>query len=656
MVGATAAAGLALRLAILARSLDVLDRLFVSDDTYYTLSIARSIARGDGPAADGVTLTSGFQPLLGFLMAPVFRLGASLDEALRIDMFLLVVADSLTIVVLAWIAYRLAGPAAAAAAAAIWALSPLAITMSLGGLETALAVLLEASFLAAWIRARDAPGAANRWLALGVVAGLALLARVDAAILVAVVLAFVAVSHGLRRATTVAVVAGLVGAPWWLWCTFQFGSPIPTSGMAIHRQPFVAPWAGRIVSVAAGAVVSGPFSDGAAVKEFFFHYRGWGLALFVAVAATFACAGLFGFARSAARRDHAHPPDRSFDGGPVLGAMTLAGALLMLFYAWFGFSSYLSRYLAPVAATVTVLLAIGLGLAVRRGRVPRIAAAVLASALFAVAAVHDVDYLRRDASRSVTTAAASTGGLNSGYREAVRAALKLVPRGATAGAWQSGTLAYYADRRFRVVNLDGVVNPDAPDMHDDAAMARYIRDQRIEWLVDWSLLQRPFLDRGRFTLEPPPSWELAGTGTQSNGLRISVVQLHWDAAVKRYLADEGRALLDFALITRPLVSGGPPTTATCRRVGNELLARFPMRASIDTLVAGTPDDELEAALRRDVDGKYLLLLACSRDEPIGTATRDALPRMRDEAARIAALLSRFGVQVGQPGGEAAASP
>ena len=112
--------GFVLRVAVLVRPIGVIDRLFVPDDTYYTLSIARSIAHGHGPTVDGHTLTSGFQALLGFLLVPVYWLTDNLDLALRIDLALLVVVDTLTIVLLAWVAYRFAGRVAAVTAAALW--------------------------------------------------------------------------------------------------------------------------------------------------------------------------------------------------------------------------------------------------------------------------------------------------------------------------------------------------------------------------------------------------------------------------------------------------------------------------------------------------------------------------------------------------------
>src|SRR5436190_16369972 len=146
-----------LRLALFAQPIARLDRAFIPDDTYYSLSIARSIAHGHGPTADGTTLTSGFQPLLGFVMVPVFWFTDNLDLALRIDLFFLIVIDTLIVALLAWVAFRLAGRVAAVLAAMIWAVSPVAMTMALGGLETSLAMLCELGLVAAFIWANDRP-------------------------------------------------------------------------------------------------------------------------------------------------------------------------------------------------------------------------------------------------------------------------------------------------------------------------------------------------------------------------------------------------------------------------------------------------------------------------------------------------------------------
>jgi hypothetical protein len=156
-VGFEAAVALAVRVWVLLGRFDRLDGALIPDDTYYTLDIARSLARGQGPTADGHTLTSGFQPLLGFLLVPVFRATDRLQAAVRVDLALLVVCDVALVVVLAWLAHRLAGPVAAVVAGGIWALSPTAVVMALGGLETSLAMVCEFGLVAVWLWANDAP-------------------------------------------------------------------------------------------------------------------------------------------------------------------------------------------------------------------------------------------------------------------------------------------------------------------------------------------------------------------------------------------------------------------------------------------------------------------------------------------------------------------
>lgn len=86
--------GAAIRLALGLRDLGVLDALFIPDDTYYTLAIARSLAAGIGPTADGIVLTNGFQPLLAFLLVPVFWLLQDPDAALRAAIIIGAAADA----------------------------------------------------------------------------------------------------------------------------------------------------------------------------------------------------------------------------------------------------------------------------------------------------------------------------------------------------------------------------------------------------------------------------------------------------------------------------------------------------------------------------------------------------------------------------------
>ena len=496
--------GFALRLAVLFRPIGVIDKLFIPDDTYYTLTIARSLAHGHGPTVDGHTLTSGFQALLGFLLVPVFWVTDNPDTALRLDLALLVVVDTLTIVVVAWVAYRFAGRVAAVAAAALWAISPIAVSMALGGLETSLAILFEIGLVAVWMwandldaderatgdRATDDRHGTRRWIVVGVVAGLAVLARIDTLLLVAL-LGGVQLWRGPRRPLVPGAIAGaVVLAPWWIWCTVTFGTPIPTSGSAAHDVAPLRPFAGEGLAQVAGAVVGGPFDVWRSLREWLNDHPVAGIVVFWALVL-----GLLLVAVWWARRRVL----------PQLAVATLPvfAAGLLVFYAWFGVGWYFTRYLAPVALVAALMIAVGVARVWRaRGkwRLPAFAATAIVLAIGGGAA------LRAD-TRHLTATEAAELSFDSvtGYRDAARLAVSVPPPGSVLGAWQSGAFGYYANDRITVVNLDGVVNPAAADAARADRTAFYIRDRGIGWLADFDLHLVWFAFRGSQQLDPKPT-------------------------------------------------------------------------------------------------------------------------------------------------------
>jgi hypothetical protein len=481
--------GFVLRVAVLLRPIGVIDRLFIPDDTYYTLSIARSIAHGHGPTVDGHTLTSGFQALLGFLLVPVYWLTDNLDLALRIDLALLVVVDTLTIVLLAWVAYRFAGRVAAVTAAALWALSPVAVSMALGGLETSLAIFCAVALVAAWIWANDT-GSTRRAVVTGVVAGLAVLARVDIALLI-LLLGGLQLWRGPRRLLVPGAIAGaVVVAPWWIWCTVQFGTPIPTSGEAAHRLALVQPYSRESLAQVAGAVAGGPFGVWQWLRERLDVHPWVGVAMFWVFVIALVALGVV-WAR------------RRVMPQLAVAALPLFAAGLLLFYAWFAVGWYFTRYLAPVACVVSLIIAVAVEhVWATRGtwRVPLFvgATAVMAVGLFAVVRATNHNLTETNASQSTAYETAT------GYRDMANTVLALTPPGSVFGSWQSGAFGYYADDRVKVVNLDGVVNPAAADAQEQDRTVAYMRDQHVDWIADFTLHIIWFALKSHQQLEHPP--------------------------------------------------------------------------------------------------------------------------------------------------------
>jgi hypothetical protein len=71
------------------------------------------------------------------------------------------------------------------------------------------------------------------------------------------------------------------------------------------------------------------------------------------------------------------------------------------------------------------------------------------------------------------------------YIEAARVLDASLPPGSRGGAFQSGTVGYFA--RHTVINLDGVVNRDAARALREKRMSDYIREEGIEAIIDWPL-------------------------------------------------------------------------------------------------------------------------------------------------------------------------
>ena len=214
-----------------------------SEDGYYSLAVARSMAAGHGMTIDGVTRTNGIQPLLTIIQAGLFWLARGNDLlALRLVLILYWLLYLGTGALLGWIAaMALPDPEGRATRALTTTLIYLGASYlflhHFNGLETGLLLFLLA---AAW-RYRQA-GAAESWpgLALfGALLGLAVLARIDASFLV-VCLALAELwrwrrrspVRGLARGALLGAMALLVSAPWWAYNILVFGSPMPISGTA----------------------------------------------------------------------------------------------------------------------------------------------------------------------------------------------------------------------------------------------------------------------------------------------------------------------------------------------------------------------------------------------------------------------------------------
>ncbi|MBX3231530.1 MAG: hypothetical protein KIT84_24120 [Labilithrix sp.] len=447
-----ALAGALVRLALAFRDETYLDRLFVPDDTYYTLAIARSIARGLGPSADGAHLTNGFQPLLAFLLVPI----ASLRGALAIG----AIADGVTAWCLGLLARRSAGSdVAAVAATTIWALSPSAVAVSSNGLETSLTIACVTGALVLW--QKDT----SRWLT-GAALGLCLLARVDTVFVVVAVGVLTLRRDGLRATWPLAAGAAAVVAPWWIYSLSRFGTFVPESGAAVREQAMMYRAAGMVirdqVAWAAGAIVGPPFVDWTPLREFLGKTAS-GIGLVIGVLCAGAAVWLF----------------RRTRDDVVRAALAYALALFAFYSLYLPATWFFRRYLAPIHAVTALVVA----LHVRR----RAWAGWCLLALVAIG--------RLALATPVMTIDQGHHGAK-GYREPARQVLALAPPGAVVGSFQSGALAWFADGTGRaVVNLDGVVDREAARAVREHHLAAFARSRGVTHFADWEVNVKRFRER-----------------------------------------------------------------------------------------------------------------------------------------------------------------
>jgi len=222
-------------------------RYATSDDAFYYFQIARNWVAGNGASLDGSTATNGFHPLWLALLAGLQALTSDAELALRLGLSLGALLGAASVALLYRVVERLThSPQAALFAAAFHAVHPTAITESVNGLETALAVFTTAWVTDRYLSLTDAASPQDRRAAIlfGLAGGALMLARTDAVFLWAAVLAgLVMASRGLKSAFIAGLVSSACLLPWLAWNLFEFGSVVQVSAVALPellRSDFIA--------------------------------------------------------------------------------------------------------------------------------------------------------------------------------------------------------------------------------------------------------------------------------------------------------------------------------------------------------------------------------------------------------------------------------
>jgi hypothetical protein len=489
---------------------------FLYDDGFYAFKIAQNIADGKGASFDGIHPTTGFQPLYVLMLVPVFMLsGDHLVAPIYIALSLLAVFTCLTAYFIYRISSRYVGWRASLIAALIWAFSPIVTKQSANGLETALAsfmIAVSVWFYLERIRSVEHPGA-GRFMMQGILLGLTVLARIDAVLLILVMLLDYLVllrrarvpAKSLARLLLVPIGVCILYGPWLLFNIAVCGSAFQDSGIATRflslayagyfgygagnmgsRGPdFSFIWAHLTHAIStmkvipplhlifrsidrAGMMLGSPGN---------FHFAGNVLGFLVL--------GIVGFTAFRWRRD-----ERRRRRGEMHFLILFAAVLLASYTMYvFGMFFFL-RYFYPVYLIACIYLAFFLhdihdwytrrSVAIKRG-------VIMASAVYA-ALFGFFSYSQAFRSRPIYPFYDVSRWVN----ENTGAAEKI-------GIFQCGTIGYLSNRQ--IINLDGKVNRGALEAMKCGGLDEYLRKEGIEVVIDHSDILKIFFgdSRGRMT-------------------------------------------------------------------------------------------------------------------------------------------------------------
>jgi hypothetical protein len=418
---------------------------FLVDDAYYYLIPAHSFAHGQGWSFDGITRTSGFQVLYGYLAASVARV-TGLTPALPIAMALMSAAALLTGVYLLLVRVgRLYGATVAAGAVLVLFATPYALWQITHGLEWPWLVLTTAWLVTALVENPQRP-----WL-VALTGFVAVLTRVDLAIFVAVFTLALAgrdvrlVAWAAAAATAAVAVTGLNS---WLIT----GQLIPNS-MAIKQfwasttdfLPAVS-WP-RLMRVTGPGFVITELRALLGLRSFLM--MGASAALAVAL-----CASEW---RRGARR----------------GALAVASAIAIAAYTLaYGRGAnimgdhYSGTIVLPVFVLICALLATAGAYRAHLVTAVCVAAVVLSS--------------------GTPLSSSSRAPYQLGIAQGAPDLIAHAGPGSRVAAWNAGLAGWQSGKR--VTNLDGLANADAVPSIRAGNLACYLRDSRITHIMDYGFM------------------------------------------------------------------------------------------------------------------------------------------------------------------------
>ncbi len=461
----SALASLILFLPIFLQDIVYLDRIFLPDDTYYTLTIARNIANGCGASIDCINKTSGFQPLITLFSIPAFLLTDNLYTPIKVAIGFSAIFGILTNVVMTLVYYKHTKNTVLSIIFGVFLIAfHNNILNYFNGLETSLAMFMGSLLIFMLQKYYGRSLSRVHILALGGLIAFAMLARIDMSIMVFFIGLYLLVNHGLRSTFFIAVTALIIISPMWGYNLIYTGSILPESGQAVknivafHQTVHLTPLKSMQMAWKT-------------LDVFSLHYA---TSSFISLAILFlsCCHGVYAAIKN-----------KNFTLELVLIVTMISMIGFYVFYLpafWF-----FDRYLAfSLLLGVFLVFCLFEKIMVANRKMPTIKPFLF----FMVSLFVFSNAIKMPLffSKPETTLYYGEKGAR-GYMEIADFIVDNISENSTIASMQSGALGYFAAKHnHRVHNLDGVVNNAVLPLILNKEVNVYLKENQVAYFADWS--------------------------------------------------------------------------------------------------------------------------------------------------------------------------
>ncbi len=235
------------KLYIALQPIEYIDSIFIPDDSYLSLTLAKNIANGMGPMY-GADYTNGFQPLYVFVMVPVYMVfNSDLITPIKASLIILIIFDTLSLFfLLKLLSENLKSAPPLILASVIWVLNAYIIATTLNALETSISLFFIILSLYYYLKIkRNELFQPKQYLIMGVILGCAALARIDNLFLALSFFVFTFFNslrqkEGnkllLRKLLIAAAGLFVCYSPWLIYSFVYTGDLFPISGKAVRLE------------------------------------------------------------------------------------------------------------------------------------------------------------------------------------------------------------------------------------------------------------------------------------------------------------------------------------------------------------------------------------------------------------------------------------